>query len=428
MVSSSPLKVQTLGVGQIENCCTTLRSFKASPLASSYTTTTTTSASTSSTISPVKTSSTTPKKSPSIRSLFSSPKKKKKGTPKSQPEKSPSKSTPSKHYMKKNSSTLTSATVPIGQDDEAEEVDKREEDGSSLESTEAIGLDLSDDSRSSSSTCSVKIDPTSDLAYHSQKEKDDCEFILQNRFTEEEIRSMPDRFMVVRHYRAEKGDITKAVSALNHTLKWRKDFRVHDIVHAFETNNELSKVIHHENETGKIYVRGYDVDGRACLYLRPGRENTKFESEYNNLAHMVFQLEKAVACSQKNGQGKICLIIDYEGFSMSQSPPMSTSKKTLDILQRHYCERMFRVYVCNPPLYFRTFWGIIKPLVDPVTKKKVCMCHGKAGMEQIVDDMGGPSKASKHLEKCAGGTGKIKDFNVDEYLSLPMNVCFDEQP
>jgi hypothetical protein len=78
-------------------------------------------------------------------------------------------------------------------------------------------------------------------------------------------------------------------------------------------------------------------------------------------------------------------------------------------------------------MYFRTFWAVIKPLVDPVTKKKVCMCHGKAGMEQIVSDMGGPAKAYKHLEKCAGGTANLKEFNVDEYLALPMNVSFDEQ-
>jgi CRAL/TRIO domain len=106
---------------------------------------------------------------------------------------------------------------------------------------------------------------------------------------------------------------------------------------------------------------------------------------------------------------------------------MSTTKKTLDILQKHYCERMYRAYVCNPPMYFRTFWACIKPFVDPVTKNKVCICHGKSGMKQIVDDMGGPAVAYQHLEKCAGGIMDIKEFNVDEYLALPMNVSFDER-
>lgn len=129
----------------------------------------------------------------------------------------------------------------------------------------------------------------------------------------------------------------------------------------------------------------------------------------------------------QNGQGKICLIIDYEGFTIAKSPPISTSKKTLDILQKHYCERMYRAYVCNPPLYFRTFWAVIKSFVDPVTKAKVCICHGNAGFKQIVNDMGGREKADKHLEKCAGGTKKLKDFQIDEYLALPLHVSFDDR-
>ena len=325
MTSSSALKVQTLGVGQIESCCTSLRSFEASPVASTPSSSGTASTS-STTTSPVKTKNTTPKKSSPIRNFFSSPKKKK-GTPNSKSGKSPSKPSPSKTYIKKNSSTLTSATVPIDQD-EVEEVNKRDEDILSVESSDAVGLDLSDDSRSSSSsslTCSVKIDPSSDLAYHSQKEKDDCEFILQNRLTEEEVRSMPDKFMVVRHYRAEKGDVAKAVSAIHDTLKWRKDFRVHDIVHAFEMKNEMSKVIHRENETGKVYVRGYDADGRACMYLRPGRENTKFESEYNNLAHLVFQLEKAVACSMKVCSISVCYVTVTLSFIFIRIRPLNIS-------------------------------------------------------------------------------------------------------
>ena len=75
------------------------------------------------------------------------------------------------------------------------------------------------------------------------------------------------------------------------------------------TSDELdyAAVLTEETETGKIYTRGYDKDGRACMYMRPGNENTTDTD--NNMRHLVFQLEKAVACSNKNGHGKICLII-----------------------------------------------------------------------------------------------------------------------
>jgi hypothetical protein len=209
-------------------------------------------------------------------------------------------------------------------------------------------------------------------------------------------------------------------------LKWRKEFEVDKIVRAFDDEKEggeMAAILRKESETGKIYTRGYDKEGRAMMYMRPGRENTM--NETNNMRHLVFHIEKAVACSQKNGHGKICLVIDYDGFTLSKAPPMSTTRKTLDILQCHYCERMFRAYVCNPPFYFTSFWAVIKPFVDPITKQKVCFCSGKKGMMQIVDDMGGPDRA-KHLEQCAGGVDDIRRYDYDEYLRLPFHMAFDE--
>ncbi len=226
----------------------------------------------------------------------------------------------------------------------------------------------------------------------------------------------------------------KAIVAIKATLQWRKEFQVEKIKRAFEgdddgsssgdVSREMADIISQENETGKIYIRGYDKDGRALMYMRPGRENTL--NEGNNMRHLVFQLEKAIACSVKNGHGKICLVIDYAGFTLAKSPPMSTSKRTLEILQRHYCERMYRAYVCNPPFVFRSFWTVIKPFVDPVTKEKVCFCVGAKGYGKIVDDMGGPERAHRQLELCASGIETVREFDSKEYLSQPFNVAFDE--
>ena len=228
-----------------------------------------------------------------------------------------------------------------------------------------------------------------------------------------------------------QGDVAKAITKIKNTLRWRKEFQVDKIVSALEddakgtpkSGEDFAAILRNENETGKIYVRGYDKDGRAMMYMRPGNENTMDET--NNMRHLVFQLEKAVACSQKNGHGKICLVIDYDGFSISKTPSMSASRNTLTILQDHFCERMFRAYICNPPFVFRTFYNMIKPFVDPVTKQKVCWCVGKQGLEQIVDDVGGAEMAAKQLEKCCGG-GDVRDFDSVEYNQQPLNVAFDE--
>ena len=211
-----------------------------------------------------------------------------------------------------------------------------------------------------------------------------------------------------------KGNTAKAIEKLQAALAWRKEFGVNRIIDCFGENGdeEMQTILREENATGKIYVRGFDREGRAGMYMRPHHENTK--DEVNQMRHLVFNLEKAVACTRsKSGYEKINLMIDYAGYRLRDMPPMSTARYTLDILQKHYPERMFKAYVINPPFVFRTFWTIIKPFLDPVTKEKIVFCHGKAGAELMAKryDM-------TQVEECVGGTGK-STFDSTEYLGMP---------
>jgi hypothetical protein len=61
----------------------------------------------------------------------------------------------------------------------------------------------------------------------------------------------------------------------------------------------------------------------------------------------------------------MCLLIDYEGFSIFNAPPMKTSQETLSILQNQYPERLHRAYLIRPPFYFSIFWSLISPFIDP---------------------------------------------------------------
>jgi CRAL/TRIO domain len=230
---------------------------------------------------------------------------------------------------------------------------------------------------------------------------------------------------------------------------------VNDILKACSSNepNAMTPILQKENETSKLYVRGYDQEGRALLYMRPAKENTN-DAE-NNMRHLVWNLEKAIACSSKHGRSKICIVIDYDGFALRHSPPLSTSRYTLDILQKHYPERMHKAYICNPPFVFRydhvqegrifhptllvfhsssrflssspyrTFWTLVKPFIDPVTKSKIVFCSGKKGLAQIVDDVGPANQA--YLEPCAGGTEDQLPVDSPTYLSLPFDQAYGEK-
>ena len=76
--------------------------------------------------------------------------------------------------------------------------------------------------------------------------------------------------------------------------------------------------------------------------------------------------------------------------------------------------------------FFRTFWSLIRPFIDPATKEKIVFCHGKKGLEQIVNDVGTMNR-EKYLEKCAGGVDTLPPVLSKEYLTLSFNMTFGEE-
>jgi len=268
--------------------------------------------------------------------------------------------------------------------------------------------------------------------------KEETTFVLQLlkslTFDERDymINILKDPSMPIRHLRAEKGHFENALNKLQAALHWRREFGVDRIIHRSPAANadqdDLHAILCRENESGKIYVRGYDRQGRALMYMRPGRENT--HDAYNNMRHLVWNLEKAIACTRRKSTElgalqpleKINLVIDYQGFRLQDSPPMSTSRWTLDILQKHYPECMYRAFVVNPPFVFKTFWALIRPFIDATTKQKIIFCTGHNGTDKFTEHIQDVHK----LEQIVGGTADVPDFDSHQYMHLPFDVSYDE--
>jgi len=219
-----------------------------------------------------------------------------------------------------------------------------------------------------------------------------------------------------RYLVARKLDVEKAVEMLENTLKWRCEQGLADM----QTN--WMESLHKEHETGKMYVRGYDKEGHVIIHMQPGHENTR-EHE-GNIRNLIFNLEKCVACLLKDGRKeKWLLIIDFEGYSMFNAPPMKTSMETLSILQSHYPERLLRACLVNPPWLFMTFWNVIYPLVDPVTQQKLEFVKEtgsglKGRFEQLVE--------LDSLETRLGGNNTVP-FDHRHYLQSAFALDFNAQ-
>ncbi|KAI8873234.1 CRAL/TRIO domain-containing protein, partial [Ramicandelaber brevisporus] len=164
---------------------------------------------------------------------------------------------------------------------------------------------------------------------------------------------------LLRYLRASKWNLAKAKQMLSDTLRWRLDYKPHLIA---------PPDVEKECLTGKIYLNGFDMAGRPIVYMKPVRENSN--SQEGNVRNVVYQLEQAIRV-MPTGVEKICLVIDFTNNPISKSVSLGTAKQIVDILSKHYVERLGVSFIYNAPWYFTAFYSTVSPWLDPVTKAKI---------------------------------------------------------
>ncbi|CAD1809825.1 Phosphatidylinositol transfer protein PDR16 [Candida parapsilosis] len=183
-------------------------------------------------------------------------------------------------------------------------------------------------------------------------------------------RSWLTRECFLRYLRATKWHVEEAIDRIEMTLAWRREFGINHILEKDNiVNGELTSP---ENETGKEVILGYDNDSRPCLYLKPGRQNTK--TSQRQVQHLVYMLEKVIDY-MPSGQDSLALLIDFKahpvGTQGGKIPPVGVGRQVLHILQTHYPERLGKALLTNIPWLGWTFLKIIHPFIDPLTREKL---------------------------------------------------------
>ncbi|KAF2137526.1 uncharacterized protein K452DRAFT_257616 [Aplosporella prunicola CBS 121167] len=168
------------------------------------------------------------------------------------------------------------------------------------------------------------------------------------------------RECLLRYLRAVKwSKPADAAKRLTDTLIWRREYG---------TNYFTADYISPENETGKLIVLGFDNEGRPCLYMDPSKQNT--EKSDRQVHNLVFMLERAIDMMPA-GVESIALLINFKNSTSAKNPSVGQGKQVLNILQGQYPERNGRSLISDLPWYVTTFFKLISPFIDPVTKTKM---------------------------------------------------------
>lgn len=209
------------------------------------------------------------------------------------------------------------------------------------------------------------------------------------------------RECILRYLRATKWHVANAQSRIESTLTWRREFGTWDLA---------QEDIAVENETGKQIQLGFDRFARPCLYLLPSRQNTS--PSRRQIQNLVFFLEVCVAVMPP-GVEMLALLVDFKSSTSSKNPSVGQAREVLHILQNHYCERLGRACVINVPFFVWTFFKLIQPFIDPVTREKLKFNEfmpNHVPPEQLVTEFGGECR-----------------FEYDYDRMFPATVAFAQQ-
>lgn len=205
----------------------------------------------------------------------------------------------------------------------------------------------------------------------------------------------------MRYLRARSWNLAKATKMLMDTLHWRIEYQPHMI---------RWDDIKHEAKTGKHWVYpAKDKCGRPIVMMRPRLEDTKTHD--TQIKFLIYDLEMASKIADDTGVGKMCWLLDFEKYSMSNAPPLKVSMHCNHILQNHYPERLGLAVCYHAPMLFSITWKATQPFIDKVTQQKIMFIDKGPKEEEQMN----ARFAMDEMEVCVGGKREGQVYSMAEY-------------
>lgn len=145
--------------------------------------------------------------------------------------------------------------------------------------------------------------------------------------------------------------------------------------------------------------------------------NTKSTEKATNhtggIRMVVYCMERAALAAEEAGVDKWVWIIDLARYTRANSPPLAITRATLDIMQHHYPERLFKCFLVDAPRIFRWSWRLLRGIVDQVTRDKIeFVTNGAthAGLASFLKVI----SSENLLDRFGGTRPDVYDFSQEE--------------
>lgn len=173
---------------------------------------------------------------------------------------------------------------------------------------------------------------------------------------------------------ARKWVLDDALRDLRQHAVWRSEY----VSQGRIVESEVEKDLSHK----KAFLQGLDREGHPFSVVRVERH---IPGELESIKRFIaYSLDCAIAMGKQNPtwDGKVVAIFDLSGMTM-KNYDFGALKAVFDLLQNHYPERLFRLYLYCAPFIFYGLWKLVCPFIDPVTKEKVVFLYEKEAKDEF---------------------------------------------
>lgn len=233
--------------------------------------------------------------------------------------------------------------------------------------------------------------------------------------------------MCRRYLESKDGDEVPALSKMKATLAFRKEMDIDGLRTAFlnPSSNIYRERLQQQLSSKHVYVQSFDKKGRATYCMIPRLKPSHDDAEWT-LKESFFTMEKAIAASEYNTQGKdstVNAVVDFNGFRIGHAPPVEIAKQFLLALRNHYVGQVNKIYLVDAPTSFQIFWGLLKAFVGKKTGSKIKFVSSKQG---DLNDLFTIEEAQPWMLK--GGHNSFT-WDMKEYLyEQPFNRTIGSNP
>ncbi|CAJ1448269.1 unnamed protein product [Effrenium voratum] len=230
-----------------------------------------------------------------------------------------------------------------------------------------------------------------------------------------------DASTLLRYLRAQSWDVAKAAAAVHATARWRKE-------HVSEPQGKWQAALVQQCALGRLYLRGFDKQGRPILYAKFHHEDGGGHQE--TLNYVIYVMERLLALlrrleeDQDEAPDCATMIVDLSSYASSNRPQLKTLWTATRIVKEHYPEIFGDVYVFQPPVRISFLWDCLPKircgclpqpmyqLLDPHVRDKVTVVTSQAQWKTILQSKFERSK----LERSFGGDLK-QQFTSKTFLN-----------